>query len=226
MKRLMPAGFFQTDTGSVPNSDAYLWTHHNIIFLYHPEYGKAFPLFWGKCYCDASVQSGKLSMLTKFLSLTRTHTYKPKCTTCSKIVSLVTKTHNNTEKHCMNLNISIFFMLQRKRQQPIKPLNVNHKTHNLLSSFKKPPPLSHCKFIFIALHGYLVWISTCLFFHFKSIRLQKFDISAMASTLTKDSNRISFWKKKINSISFLNIYCNNDIAMCCVNALGTQLLIW
>lgn len=91
MKRLMPAGFFQTDTGSVPNSDAYLWTHHNIIFLYHPDYGKAFPLFWGKCYCDASVQSGKLSMLTTFLSLTKTHTYKPNmynmfenCFTCNK----------------------------------------------------------------------------------------------------------------------------------------------
>lgn len=61
----------------------------------------------------------------------------------------------------LNIKFSFVFLPRKKhwfscflipqKEHRIKPLNVNHQIHNLLSSFKEPPPLSHCKFIFMAL---------------------------------------------------------------------------
>lgn len=94
----MPAGLFLSRcTGSVPNTDVYLRTHHNIIFLYHPDYCCTFPLY----LLGATVivllwfESGKLSMLTRFLCPNKTHTA---FTIYLKIVLLGTKTRSNWQQ--------------------------------------------------------------------------------------------------------------------------------
>lgn len=116
-------------TGSVPNTDVYLYAHHTIIFLFHPlQTLKHYSYPNSEWYYIALNQKWQIVNAHQIFFFSHwIHTF---CIIC--------RTTNETRK-CI------------KKKLPIKPLNLNHKIHNLLSSFKEPPLLSHCKFIFIVL---------------------------------------------------------------------------
>lgn len=86
----------------------YLRAHHNIIFLYHPDCYRSFPLSWGKHYNIVSIRNGELSVLTKFIFLEQNPHYKSHYVCFCKRFNAIQ--NRQTRKNKLNETNTNFFL--------------------------------------------------------------------------------------------------------------------